>query len=157
MSFRIISLPPFQAASSGVDTNFDFSSNGILGKFDSYFSSIEPSARDSFMPRDFLFYDKRENGMVWWFALAPGLEDGGNKVVDFEGGLYLTYVYQDGEEEENNRLYTKALDYIKQSAIYELDERHNHYAMGHIITPKEVIKKQGFAQMETFIPIKLME
>ncbi|KAB1439882.1 hypothetical protein [Candidatus Galacturonibacter soehngenii] len=157
MSFKIISLPSFQAASSGVDTNFDFSSNGILGKFDSYFSSIEPSDRDNFMPRDFLFYDKRENGMVWWFALAEGMEDGGNQVVDFEGGLYLTYVYQDGDEEENNRLHTKALDYIEQSTIIELDERHNHYTMGHIITPKEVIKRQGFAQMETFIPIKLME
>lgn len=33
MEFRLISLPPFKAASSGVDINFDFSPNGILGKF----------------------------------------------------------------------------------------------------------------------------
>jgi hypothetical protein len=29
------------------------------------------------------------------------------------------------------------------------------YAMGHIITPAEVIKAQGWAQMETFIPVRL--
>jgi len=27
--------------------------------------------------------------------------------------------------------------------------------MGHIITPPEIIKAQGWAQMENFIPIKL--
>lgn len=49
MKFRIISLPPFKAATSGVDKDFDFSSEGILGKFDAYFSTIVPSDRDSFM------------------------------------------------------------------------------------------------------------
>jgi hypothetical protein len=29
--------------------------------------------------------------------------------------------------------------------------------MGHIITPSEIIKAQGFAQMENFVPIKLKE
>ena len=53
MDFRIISLPPFRAASSGLVTDFDFSPSGALGKFDEYFSAITPSPRDSFMPRDF--------------------------------------------------------------------------------------------------------
>jgi len=50
MKFRIVSLPPFKAASSGVDKNFDFSAEGILGKFDAYFSDIKPLPRDDFMP-----------------------------------------------------------------------------------------------------------
>jgi len=49
MEFRIISLPPFKAATSGVDKNFDFSADGILGKFDAYFSAIKP------MPEIFYF------------------------------------------------------------------------------------------------------
>ncbi len=155
MDFRIISLPPFKAASSGVDKEFDFSFNGILGKFDKYFSAINPSKRDSFMPRDFLFFDEEKQGMVWWWALSGDMDNGGNEVVDFEGGYYITYVYKDGDEETNSKLYNQALEYIKNSDIFELDIRENHYAMGHIITPSEIIKAQGWAQMETFIPIKL--
>jgi len=155
MKFRIISLPPFTAALSGVDKNCDFSENGLLGKFDKYFSAIKPSPRDDFMPRDFLFFDEEKKGMVWWWALSEDMDNGGNEVVDFDGGYYLTYAYKDGDEETNGKLYREALGYICNSEIFELDVRPNHYAMGHIITPSQVIKAQGWAQMETFIPIKL--
>jgi len=107
------------------------------------------------MPRDFLFFDEENQGMVWWWALSEDMEDGGNKVVNFEGGHYLTYAYRDGDEETNGKLYNEAVEYIKNSGIFELDVRPNHYAMGHIITPKEIIAAQGWAQMETFIPIRL--
>lgn len=155
MEFRIISLPPFKAASSGIDKEFNFSQSGILGKFDEYFSAIKPSERDSFMPRDFLFFDEEKQGMVWWWALSEDMDEGSNEVVDFEGGYYITYAYKDGDEETNSKLYNKALEYVKNSNIFEVDIRQNHYAMGHIITPSEIIKAQGWAQMETFIPIKL--
>ena len=155
MEFRIISLPQFKVASSGVDKEFNFSSDGILGKFDKYFSAIKPSERDSFMPRDFMFFDEEQQGMVWWWALSEDMDDGGNEVVDFEGGYYITYVYKDGDEEINSRLYNEALEYIKNSDVLQLDIRPNHYAMGHIITPSEIIEAQGWAQMETFIPVKL--
>jgi len=155
MDFRIISLPPFKAASSGVDKDFDFSDSGVLGRFDKYFSAIKPSERDSFMPRDFLFFDEEKEGMVWLWALSEDMDDGGNEIVDFEGGYYVTYAYKDGDEETNGKLYNEALEYIKSSDVFELDIRQNHYAMGHVITPPEIIKAQGWAQMETFIPIKL--
>lgn len=155
MEFRVISLPAFQASSSGVDKNFDFSPTGVLGKFDAYFSAIKPSDRDSFLPRDFLYFDEEKQGMIWIWALSEEMDDGGFEVVDFDGGYYLTYAYKDGDEETSKKLYDAALEYINNSGIFELDVRPNHYAMGHIITPPEVIKAQGWAQMETFIPIKL--
>nr|WP_307990349.1 hypothetical protein [uncultured Niameybacter sp.] len=155
MKFRIISLPPFKAATSGVDKDFNFSPEGILGKFDAYFSSIVPSYRDSFMPRDFLYYDLEKQGMVWMWALTEDMDDGGYELIDFEGGYYLAYAYQDGNDIANEKLYNKALKYIEKSGIFELDIRTNHYAMGHIITPSKIIEAQGWAQMETFIPIKL--
>ena len=155
MKFRIVSLPAFKAASSGLDKNFDFSPNGILGKFNEYFSAIIPSARDSFLPRDFLYFDEEKQGFVWMWALSEDMNDGGNEIIDFDGGFYLTYAYKDGDEETNGRLYDEALKYIQASEVFELDIRPNHYAMGHIITPSEIIEAQGWAQMEAFIPIKL--
>ena len=155
MDFRIISLPAFNAASSGVDKNFDFSPTGVLGKFDKYFSAIKPSDRDSFLPRDFLYFDEEKQGMVWIWALSEDMNDGGNQVINFDGGYYLTYTYKDGDDATNEKLYHEALNYIETSDIFEMDVRSNHYTMGHIITPAEIIKAQGWAQMETFIPIKL--
>lgn len=155
MDFRIISLPAFKAASSGVDRNFDFSPKGILGKFSQYFSAIKPSDRDSFLPRDFLYFDEEKQGMVWIWALSEDMDAGGNEKIDFDGGYYLTYAYKDGDEEASERLYSEAMKYIEASEFFELDVRSNHYAMGHIITPSEIIEIQGWAQMETFIPIKL--
>jgi hypothetical protein len=155
MDFRIVSLPPFRAASSGPDPLGDFSPDGVLGRFDDFFSGIRPSPRDSFLPRDFLFNDEERQGLVWWWALADGMDSGSYEVVDFDGGLYLTYVYRDGDDAENGRLYRTALVCIDASPVYELDVRPNHYAMGHVITPPELIVAQGFAQMETYIPIRL--
>ncbi len=155
MDFRIISLPPFTAVTSGPDPDFDFSPNGVLGKFNDYFSAITPSPRDAFMPRDFLFFNKEAGGLEWWWALEEGMPDGGHEKVAFDGGLYLTYVYWDHDEETNSKLFQDALDYINSSEAFELDERPGHYAMGHIITPPEVIQALGNGMMEAFVPVKL--
>lgn len=155
MQFRIISLPPFKAVTSEVDNSFDFSLTGKLGRFDAFFSKLTPNPRESFMPRDFLYYDEQNEGMVWLWALTESGETGGFDTVDFEGGYYLTYVYKDGDNEAHDRLYQEALQYIEQSNALALDIRENHYAMGHIITPKAIADAQGFMQMEVFIPVGL--
>ncbi|AIQ65532.1 hypothetical protein PSTEL_22850 [Paenibacillus stellifer] len=155
--FRIISLPPFKAVASEVDKEFDFSSTGKLGIFDAFFSTITPKPHESFMPRDFLYYDEQQEGMVWIWALTESGETGGFDTLDFEGGYYLTFDYRDGDDEARDKLYQEALHYIEQSAIFALDIRKNHYSMGHIITPPDIIKAQGWAQMEAFIPVRLFE
>lgn len=157
MDFRIISLPPFTAVTSGPDPACDFSPEGVLGKFNEYFSSIKPSPRDSFMPRDFLFFNAQKQALEWWYAIEDYMPDGGYEKVAFDGGFYLTYFYWDHDEEENRRLYQEALQYIGDSDILELDERPGHYSMGHIITPPEIIRAQGKGTMEAFVPVRLKD
>lgn len=154
MNFRIISIPPFKAVTSGVDTNFDFSNSGILGKFNTYFSKLLPKPQDNFAPRDFLYFDEEKGGMAWIYALTDYINTEGFETFDFDGGLYVTYHYKDGDHEENERLYKEVLEWIEKSDSFELDKHENHYPMGHIITPPEVIKAQGFAIMESFVPIR---
>lgn len=156
MEFRMIELPSFKAASSGPDPDFDFSEQGVLGKFDAFFSKITSSPRDSFMPRDFLYFDPSKGGMVWIYALSEGMEAEGQEVIDFSGGYYLTYAYKDGDEEAGQRLFEEARKYIEAHDQLELDVSDSRFLMGHIITPKEIIEQQGWAQMESFIPIKLL-
>ena len=153
--FRLIYLPPFKVITSGADHDFDFSIEGKLGKFDNYFSNLEVTRRDEFSPRDFLFYDEAKKGLVWWYVINEDIKTIGYEKLDFDGGYYITYHYKDGDSKENEQLYAKALKYIEESKILELDIHENHYSMGHIITPKEIIVLQGWAQMETFIPVKV--
>ncbi|WP_099205187.1 hypothetical protein [Scatolibacter rhodanostii] len=155
MDFRLISIPPFKAVSSGADKDFDFSENGILGKFNTYFSKLTPDPADNFTPRDYLYFDEQKGGMVWIYALTDYIESEDFETFDFAGGLYLTYHYKDGNHATNERLYQEALSWISKSELFELDKRENHYPMGHIITPQNVIKVLGWAQMEAFVPIKL--
>lgn len=156
MDFPIIYLPPFTAATSGpVDPASGFSAGGVFEKFDAYFSAVKLSPRDSFTPRDFLFFNQEANGLEWWWALAEGLPDGGFEKVDFDGGYYVVYTYRDHDGEANDRLRQEAMQYIRDSGFLEVDERPGHYSMGHIITPPEIIEAQGFALMEAFIPIKI--
>lgn len=150
---RIVSLPPFRAAVSEPDPKGDFSPDSALGRFDQYFSALRPSPRDSFMPRDFLYFDERQGGMVWMYALAEGLSDGGFPTADFPGGLYATYVWRDGYEAENARLYRRTLEEIEATSTLAPDD--TRPAMGHIITPPEVQRVLGYAQMETFLPIRV--
>ncbi|MHA6530782.1 GyrI-like domain-containing protein [Paenibacillus sp. BAC0078] len=155
MNFRIISLPSFKAVISGVDKAGDFADNGVLRSFDKFFSSITPKPHESFMPRDFLYYDEEKQGMVWIWALTESGETGGFETIDFEGGLYITFSYRDGDSETHDKLHQETFGYINDSPVLELDIRPNHYCMGHIITPKSVIDVQGWAQMEVFIPVRL--
>ncbi len=156
MEFRIIDLPPFKAASSGLDSNADFSEQGVLGQFDAYFSQLVSDPRDSFVPRDYLCFDGKRGGMFWLYALTDEQDAGDFEVVDFEGGLFLTYVYEDGDEAASQRLFNEAKKYIESLTYLELDISEKRLMMGHIITPQEIIKKQGWAQMESFIPVKLL-
>lgn len=155
MEFRIIFLPPFMAVSSGVDGNCDFSSKGILGKFNKYISNIQQKPMYNQIPNDLLFYDPIGKGMVWWYVLTDEIIDKEYEIVDFEGGYYLVYSYIYGDEDMKKLMLAEARKYIKESKIFELDERDNHYIMGHIITPDEIVEMQGWAQVEVFIPIKI--
>lgn len=156
MSFRIISLPPFKAVLSGVDTAFDFSENGVLGKFMRYFSKQTLKQRDSFAPRDYLYFDEQKGGLVWMFALTDDMDTAGYETLNFDGGFYMTYNYRDGDHAENKRLYNEVLAWLEESEWLALDKRENHYPMGHIITPQEIINAQGWAQMEAFVPVKII-
>lgn len=153
-TFRVISLPPFRAAISGVSVDCAFTPDSVLGKFDQWFSNIKLTPRDSFMPRDFLYFDEKRNGMVWMYALSEDIDPGEFEVIDFPGGLYLTYAYRDGGMEENAALFNEAMLYLTSSDILMSDK--DRTTLGHVITPKEVAEAQGWAQMETYIPVKLM-
>ncbi len=156
MNYRVVSIPPFKAVYSAVDKEFDFSDEGRLGKFNAFFSAIAVQPENAFTPRDYLYYDKKQGGLIWMFASFDTLDTKEFPLMDFDGGLYVTYFYIDGDQAENERLYQEAIAWIADSDMFVLDERDNHYAMGHIITPPLITQRFGVAQMECFIPVRVL-
>lgn len=155
--FRVVEIPPFDAITSGVDRDADFSEDGILGAFGRFFSALEVPDRDRFLPRDFLLHDPDQQGLVWWWALTPGQDRGGYGTVRHPGGWYLSYSYRDGDAATHNRLYREAKDYIATHPQLELSEGEGRYGMGHIVTPQDLIAAQGWAQMVVYVPVRLVE
>lgn len=154
MDYVLIQLPAFDAIVSGVDAHFDFTPNGVLGRFDAYFSAQKPSPNDSFLPRDFLYFDADQGGLVWMYAVHDGMASHAFDTVHIPGGWYLTYEWIDGDDDEGGRMYQGARKYMETLGKFELDETSGRHAMGHIVTPHDAIPLQGFAVMRTYLPVR---
>lgn len=157
MDYVLIQLPAFDAIVSGVDSQFDFSQKGVLGRFDAYFSAQKPSQNDSFLPRDFLYFDADQGGLVWMYAVHDGMTPHNFDKVHVPGGWYLTYEWIDGDDEQGGAMYQGALRYLATLGKFEIDETAGRHAMGHIVTPHDAIFLQGFAVMRTYLPVRITE
>jgi hypothetical protein len=154
MEYVLIQLPEFDAIVSGVDKTFDFSKEGVLGRFDAYYSTQKPSPNDSFLPRDFLYFDAFQGGLVWMYAIHEGMTPHAFQTVRVPAGWYLIYHWVDGDDEQGGKMYQGALEYLKTLRCFELDETEGRHAMGHIVTPSDAAVLQGFAVMRTYLPVK---
>lgn len=63
MDFRIIELPAFEAVSSGVDPEFDFSAKGALGRFNAFFRQSNPSRETALDPEIICSLINRKTGL----------------------------------------------------------------------------------------------
>ena len=156
---RIVELPQCRMASSGpADEGNPFIENGVLRSFGEWFSVVDQTRTDRFFPRDFMWYDRETQRLVWYYVLPDGITDtGGFEVVDFEGGLYAAHISKDGDEADGERVYAGIKVWLAESDHFLLDERPGHYDLFHIITPPRVAEAIGYSQLDIYVPIKLRE
>jgi hypothetical protein len=149
---RIIQIPKCKMVSSG----YGFFGDDNFNKFDEWFSKLSNNGDYTWeIPKDFAWYDPEKEAMIWWYV-KPGddIDTLNFEIVDFEGGLYVTAVSRDGDDEDGNRVYTGIKKWIEKSDILELDERPGHYTMYHVITPSSIKEELGFQQLEILVPVK---
>ena len=130
---RIIELPKCKMVSSGyADDGNPFAEGGKLDSFSIWFSSMDAGRTDKFFPRDFMWFDREKQRLVWYYALTDGITDtGGFDVVDSEGGLYAAHISKDGDDADGERVYAGIKKWIAESECFELDERPGHYDVFH--------------------------
>lgn len=152
---RIMLLSACKMVSSG----YGFFGEEKFDRFDKWFSELPYHGFYTWeIPRDFLWYDPEKGSSVWWFVKPDyDVDTQDFDIVDFEGGLYVTAVSRDGDDEDGNRVHAGIKKWIEESDMFELDERPNHYTMCRITTHKYIKETFGFHQLEILVPVKKIE
>lgn len=97
-NFRIIELPKMKVAKSGL-----IRSPEEFFAFCSWFNGYHASLMCELYPRDFLWYNEKENAKEWIYALPEGAKEsdcGGFEVVEYPFGLYAVGVCLDADLDE---------------------------------------------------------
>ena len=79
------------------------------------------------------------------------------EIIDFNGGLYAADIAILDNFDDEQRVYGAIKEYIKNSDLFDLDERPGHYDLSHGITPEDGAKAMGHMQLEIYVPIKLKQ
>lgn len=152
-NIRLIELPKCKMVSSGCDVNCDFSETGILGKFDKWWSAYDKNRKDKFFPRDFIWYDFKNEGLVWYYAIEEDISDCEYEIMDFNGGLYAVATSIDGDDEDGASVIKSISEWIEKNEKIEVDN--SRPIMVHVITPQCAIKALNYHQADNFVPIKM--
>jgi DNA-binding transcriptional MerR regulator len=152
---RVISFPEMKMISSGPIRDIQ-----VFEEFDNWWSSID--MRNFITPRDFLYFDKKENCMIWLIAPPENFQNTSKyKYINFSGGLYAVCSSKDGDGVDMEKTKTAMRKWIEDSVFFEESNEQNdlsiRYELGHVCTPKIFKEKMGYHLMDIFIPIVVKE
>ena len=122
--------------------------DGKLEVFNEWFNSLP----QTMFPRNFLWYDKTQGGLVWYYmcddiTIVP--EE--FKVIDFPGGLYA--VAADEDQKDNTNALNAIHDFIEKKGCFEEDKTREY--LGNVITSQSAGEAMGYNQMDYYVPIKI--
>lgn len=140
---RIYEIPACKMVSSQCGMFGD----GKLEKFDNWFSSLPRTM----FPKDFLWFDSKREGFVWYYIYNEELsipED--FELVDFPGGLYAVASGIDGQDSSD--VINAIKNFIMEKGCFEEDSSREY--LGNIPTPPSAAKAMGYNQMDYYVPIK---
>lgn len=153
---RITEIPSQLAVSSGVSTEEDhFAIGGRLWRFDRWMSAQSARSGRCDFPRDFMWFDREAEGLVWIYTFDELPEDCEDfeKTV-FEGGLYACACSCDGDDRDGEETNAFVRKWVKSSGVFELDEGNGRYPMFRIISSYHTARILGYHQLEVLVPIR---
>ena len=157
-AIRIVEFPKCRAVTSGYATaEAPFEEGGTLLRFMAWWNEYDRQRVDRWFPRDFIMFGREENAIIWFYMLPDGEQVCTDyEIIDFEGGLYAAATAVDSDFDDEQRVYGEIKAWVIGSGAFALDERRGHYDMCHVITPQCARKAMGHAQLEIFVPIKII-
>lgn len=122
--------------------------DGKLERFDEWFSSLPRTM----FPRDFLWYDKKRGGYVWYYMYSEGMKVPEEfNIIDFPGGLYAVATDIDGQD--NSEAISAIKNFIEEKGCFEEDN--SRAELGNIPTSPSASKVMRYNQMDYYVPIKI--
>lgn len=158
ISFRIVEIPAMKAVMSGpIKTQEQFV------RFGEWWTGYDKGVGGKLTPRDFMWYNEREQAREWIYALPvpeTGGDYGGFEAKAFPFGLYVVASNIDADcDKAADWLATKAAleEYVRGSEVLELSTPENdvceRWPMFHIITPASYHEKTGIHQQDMYMPV----
>lgn len=153
---RVTDIPSQLAVSSGISTEEDhFAIGGLLWRFDRWMSAQSAKLGRSDFPRDFMWFDREAEGLVWIYTFDELPEDCEEfERTIFEGGLYACACSHDGDDKDGEEADAFVRSWVEKSEVFELDEGSGRYPMFRIISSHRTAQILGYHQLEVLVPIK---
>ena len=135
-----------------------FAEDGKLTCFEKWWREYDKKRTDRWLVRDFMMYGREEEALLWYYTVPDDVViDCDYEIIDFNGGLYAADIAILDNFDDEQRVYGAIKEYIKNSDLFDLDERPGHYDLSHGITPEDGAKAMGHMQLEIYVPIKLKQ
>jgi AraC family transcriptional regulator len=155
---RIVELPACKMVTSGPANGPDiFGPDGVMTRFNDWFSEFDKNRTDKFYPRDFM-WSPAEGGFEWGYAVGEVPKDtAGFEMIDFPGGLYAVAISVDADGKDHNRVYKGIQEWVEKSGCFMLDETEKRRSLGNITSPMMAKEVMGYHQMDLYFPIRIKE
>ena len=158
---RIIELPRMKVVKSG-----PIRTEQAFNAFNKWFSDYHASLPCQLSPRDFMWFNEREQATEWIYALPTGAGEtdcGGYAVEEFPFGLYAVAVCKDADLDEAAdwmKTQQEIKDWVESSELFTLhvnaEGTEERYPMFHIVTPGW-LQEKGFSLEDMYAPIHMKE
>jgi len=145
LGVRIIELPKCQMATSKGHT---------LEAFDQWWTAIDRQRVDKFFPRDFMYFDKAANELVWLYALPADADTGQFTLVDFAGGLYAAAISKDQDNVDGEAVFAGIKQWIADNTDFRDAESDGRPTLFHITTSDAAFAKLKYRQLDIYLPIE---
>jgi len=123
--------------------------DGKLDQFGEWIGSLPKTM----FPKNFLWFDKSNNGFVWYYIFAEDMTIPQDcSIIDFPGGLYAVATDVDGKD--NSAALGAIKSFIAEKGCFEEDSSREY--LGNIITPLSANKAMAYNQMDYYIPIRII-
>ena len=158
LTVRIVELPPMEVVTSG-----PLRTQEAFDAFHAWWSAYDKTVLNKLTPRDFMWYNEREQATEWFYALPAGageIDCGGYARKPFSFGLYAVASNLDADCDDKKDwmdTYHALERYARESDVFALSRPENdpveRYAMFHIITPPSYFARTSIHQQDMYMPI----
>ena len=150
---RVIEISKFRAVSSGLAT---FDKIFAEGGFDKWMQANRKIVKNMIYDGpDFMWHEDGKSIWIWaiedWVTPA---DTAPYDIIEFEGGMYVVATANEDDPADLNEVVSGMLQWIKNSGVFESDDRPGHRGMCHMVGCGAIQKALGFAQQEIFLPVK---